>query len=74
MADTAKWQEIKRVTVGDRDRYLTIMKGPHEVFRFEAFKWIDSCEEDEGVLGEAYWDCDHLSGLYESAASAERDA
>jgi hypothetical protein len=44
------------------------------LFRFETLRWIDAAEEDEGVLGDGYWTCDHFSGLYQTAVAAEQDA
>lgn len=70
----AGWKQVKRILALDRRRELCIMEGPHGLFRFDTLRWIDATEEDEGVLGAGYWTCDHFSGLYQSAAEAEKDA
>ena len=66
------WKEIKRIAHAHRE--LSILEGPNGLFRFDTFKWIESCEEDEGALGDGYWSCDHQSGYYDSATAAEADA
>ena len=70
----AEWKEVNRITAPDRRQAVCIMEGPHGFFRFDAVRWIDAADEDEGALGDGYWTCDHFSGLYQSAAEAEQDA
>ena len=65
-----EWKEVKRIAAPDQRRRLCIMEGPHGLFRFDTLRWIDAAEEDEGVLGDGYWTCDHFSGLYQSAGKA----
>jgi hypothetical protein len=70
----AEWKEIKRISAPGQRRQLSIMQGPHGLFRFDTMRWIDAGEEDEGVLGAGYWACEDRSGLYQSAIEAEQDA
>ncbi len=63
---------VRRIERADAARALEIFRGDHGLFRFNEMKWYgptDDPFEDEG-----YWAPATCSGLYESAAAAERDA
>jgi hypothetical protein len=64
------WREVKRIVSQDGKQTLYILEGD-TAFRYDELRWRDGREDE---LDEGYWDCEHSSGLYESADAAERDA
>jgi hypothetical protein len=67
------YERIKRVESPDGARALEILHGNHGLFRFDEMKWRET-DIDDPYEAEGYWALAMRSGLYDSAAAAERDA
>jgi hypothetical protein len=61
------WKEIKRVLSADGKQRMLIMAASGNLFRFDEDTYVT---ED----GYTFWTPTHISGLYDSAEAAERDA
>ena len=61
------WTEVKRMSNLDGNRRMVILSEPGGLFRFEEESYVT---ED----GYTFWSCTNMSGLYDSAEAAERDA
>ena len=73
----AGWSEIKRLETEDPHRCAVILRGPHGLYRFDAFRWrkyYDPSEQDDGPINGGWSDCDHQSGLHETPEAAEKEA
>lgn len=71
------WEEIKRLAGKDPHRHAVILRGSHGMYRFDALRWrkyYEPSNEDEGPINDGWWDCEHRSGLHETAEGAEAEA
>jgi len=71
------WTEVARLRASDPHHVAVVLRGPHGLHRFDAFRWRkhdERSEEDDGPVQGGWWDCDHQSGLHDTAEAAERQA
>ena len=61
------WTEVKRIPNLTGDRRMLVLTDRGELFRFDEETYVS---QD----GYAFWTCTHMSGVYDSARAAERDA
>lgn len=71
----AGWKVIKTLKDEDGTRRLDIQSGDDGKFYcFQLFDWMPAGEEDEGALGDGFWQVSGTSGLFDTADACEREA
>jgi hypothetical protein len=73
----AGWTEVTKLSGSDPRRVVSILRGTHGLFRFDALRWrkyYEPSPADDGPMDGGWWDCEHQSGLHPSAEDAEREA
>lgn len=71
------WSEVARLNGDGEHRLVVILRGPHDLYRYDALRWRKNYEpsvEDDGPIEGGWWDCDHQSGLHQTQDHAEKDA
>ena len=70
----AGWETITVLADDDGARRVEVQQGPDGFYRYVVAVWMAAAPEDEGALGDGFWQTERISGLFDDAETCAADS